>query len=161
MECDLKIEAIKQEQNHSEVAIKLVISKGEVISKEKIVIDIEPEVESPVWPDFLKSKVDSLVESHEESGSQLLDQTLVNKMFAIKQGDSSVSIRTEDVLNFVSQHSKQFHKFAKMQKYVNIATCILFFSKILTELTSPVNLFSPFCTLSYFFYKNVITYNHK
>jgi hypothetical protein len=116
MKCDQKIEAIKQEHNHSEAAIKLVISKGKVISKEKIVIDIEPEVESPAWPEFLKSKVDFLVESHEESASQVLDPTLVNKLLAIKEGDSSVSIRTEDVLSFVSQHSKQFHQFATMQK---------------------------------------------
>jgi hypothetical protein len=116
IEWDQKIEGIKQEHNHSEAAIKLVISKGKVIAKETVVIDIEPEVESPVWPDFLKSKVDFLVESHEKSGSQMVDPTLLNKLLAIKEGDSSVSIRTEDVLSFVSQHSKQFQQFARMQK---------------------------------------------
>ena len=107
-----KMDPIKQESNQ-EGAIKLIISKGKIVSKEKI--EIEPEVESPVWPDFLHSKVEFLLQSLEKSGAQI-DQILLRKLVDIKKGDSSVSIKTRDVLNFVSQHSKQFLQFASMQK---------------------------------------------
>lgn len=136
-----KLEPIKKEQT---APIKLIISKGRVLSSNnqnietksaipKLVTDdkkyknelkrqlVEKQIktEEEKWPSFLEGKVDILLQTYQVTLTEVSNLDIYFRNLWINQKDVTAFSPKKQVLKSFFEHQKQFQKFAHSQRYFN------------------------------------------
>ena len=110
---------LPREENEQK-PIKLIISRDRITNaelKQEIVVSKPTQTEDIiVWPDFLKSKIEFLEQTFNNSFAKILKSDEDQFFLAFQGGDSSIELYNGEILRFVAIHVDQFREFAHLQR---------------------------------------------